>query len=66
MKVVAKIAAALAVLALAAPALACEGMKTKTASKGEAKPAVAAATAEKKAAPAAKPAEAKATTAVAN
>jgi hypothetical protein len=66
MKLVAKIAAALAVLALAAPALACEGMKTKTASKGEAKPAVATAAAEKKAAPAAKPAETKTTAAVAN
>jgi hypothetical protein len=67
MKILAKIAAAFAVLALAAPALACDGMKTKTASKGEAKPAVASATTSGKAsAPVEKPAEAKTTAAVAN
>lgn len=52
MKLVARIALALSVLALAAPALACEGQKMKTTEKQQAKPAVAAAT-EK--APAAKP-----------
>lgn len=53
MKIVSRIAAALAVLALAAPALACEGHdKVKTTEQQQAKPAVASA-AEK--APAAKP-----------
>lgn len=53
MKLVARTLAALAVLALAAPALACDGHKemTKTTEKQQAKPAVAAA--EK--APAARP-----------
>jgi hypothetical protein len=47
MKLVARIVVALAVLALAAPALACGGDKMKSAEKAEAKPAVASTTGEK-------------------
>lgn len=47
MKLVARIAVAFAVLALAAPALACGGDKMKSADKAEAKPAVASTTGEK-------------------
>jgi len=47
MKLVARIAVAFAVLALAAPALACGGDKLKSAEKAEAKPAVASTTGEK-------------------
>jgi hypothetical protein len=53
MKLVARLAAALAVLALAVPALACDGQKEmKTTEKQQAKPAVA--TAAEKAPPAAR------------
>jgi hypothetical protein len=55
MKLVARVAVALAVLALAAPALACGGDKMKSADKAEAKPAVASTAGEKaQAAPKAK------------
>jgi hypothetical protein len=47
MKLVARIAVAFAVLALAAPALACGGDKMKSADKAEAKPVVASTTGEK-------------------